>query len=52
VTSDPKLCRILVENIAQQNNIEDANKIKLNDTLTINMESINNEIKNYQAKSL
>ncbi len=52
VTSDPKLCRILVENIAQQNNIEDANKIKLNDTLTINMDSINNEIKNYQAKSL
>ena len=52
ITSDPKLCKILVENIAQQNNIEDANKIWLNDTLTINMDNINNEIKNYQANTL
>jgi len=52
ITSDPKLCKILVENIAQQNNIEDANKIQLNDTLTINMDNINNEIKNYQANTL
>ena len=52
VTSDPKLCKILVDNIAQQNNIEDANKIKLNDTLTINMENIKHEIENYQANTL
>ena len=52
VTSDQKLCRILVKNIAQQNNIEDANKIKLNDILTINMDSINNDIKNYQGDTL
>lgn len=52
VTSDPKLCKILVENIAQQNNIADANKIQINDTLTINMDNINKEIENYQANTL
>lgn len=52
ITSDPKLCKILVENVAQQNNIDDANKIQLNDTLTVNMENINREIENYQANTL
>ena len=52
VTSDPKLCRILIDNIAQQNNIEDVNSIRIDDTLTINMDSIKNDIDKYQCDTL
>lgn len=51
ITSDPTLCRILIENIAEQNNINDINKINVNDTLIINMDSVNNIINRYQADS-
>jgi len=49
VTSDPELCKILIDNIAQQNNITDVNKISVNDTLTINMDALNTLISAYQT---
>ena len=52
ITSDPKLCRILINNIAEQNNIKDINKINLDSTLVINMDSINAVIDSYQADTL
>jgi hypothetical protein len=52
LTSDPKLCRILIDNIAEQNNIKDVNTIRLNDTLIVNMDSIKNVIEKYQSDSL
>ena len=52
VTSDPKLCRALIDNIASQNDIEDVNKINLDDVLTINMDSLYQTIDNYQADSM
>lgn len=52
VVSDPKLCKILVDNIAEQNNIKDVNKIRLNDELVIDMGSIHDAIKSYQGDTL
>lgn len=52
ITSDPKLCRILINNIAEQNNIKNINKINLDSTLVINMDSINAVIDSYQADTL
>ena len=52
VTSDPKLCRALIDNIASQNDIEDINMINLNDVLTINMDSLYQTIDNYQADTM
>jgi len=49
ITSDPKLCRILIDNIAEQNDIKDINKINLDSVLTINMDSLNQAINTYQA---
>lgn len=52
ITSDPKLCRILIDNIAEQNNIEDINKINIDSTLTIDMDSLNAAISTYQADTI
>jgi hypothetical protein len=52
VTSDPKLCRALIDNIASQNDIDDINMINLNDLLTINMDSLYQTIDNYQADTM
>ena len=52
VTSDPKLCRALIDNIASQNDIDDINMINLNDVLTINMDSLYQTIDNYQADTM
>jgi hypothetical protein len=42
----------LIDNIASQNDIEDVNKINLDDVLTINMDSLYQTIDNYQADSM
>lgn len=52
ITSDPKLCRILIDNIAEQNNIPDINNINLDSTLVINMDSINATIDSYKEDTL
>lgn len=52
VTSDPKLCKILIDNIAEQNNIQNVDRISLDQVLTIDMDSLQNAIETYQADSM
>ena len=52
VTSDPKLCKLLIDNIAEQNNIQDIDRIKLDQVLKIDMDSLQNVIETYQADTL
>lgn len=52
ITSDTKLCNILADNIAQQNNIEDVTKIRIGSKITINMDKIHEIIEKYWIKKI
>jgi hypothetical protein len=42
----------LIDNIAEQNNIQNVDRISLDQVLTIDMDSLQNAIETYQADSM
>lgn len=50
-TSDPKLCRMLIDSIVADNNIDNPNLIHVNDTLIVDMKKLNWIIEEYNENT-